>query len=399
MSENTNDIELQKMFEELSEKTCFPPVSDDNIFYILNKEWDERTHCRLLLFLIKHYPAEFAENFLSNCDGFNGTDFELSTDESYCEVPCVFIKGCKYFDGKNKHGFIDILLVWKNKNTDETIYMPIEVKLYAGDQPLQLIRYYYHFSHNGYTVRPVYLTLDSNYPSENSISCKYDCDKCPKKNIENEVIRKSFRDIENWLKKINAKDETSTALIKHYKELLERWYKMNEYNEYIMKGRDKFNIAKNIYNSFPSLREEILKTFFDKITECAGDVGDVIFDYDNRSKAKDDGWADANNIKSILEFDNNYLAVCVGDNLYCRRNKSDSDDDKNIEEWSYITKEWFKSKDVSKISEDTNVAINCKKLTDDNNYIVEWYYKDINEKKRDIANLVKNLRRYAKHEF
>lgn len=174
---------------------------------------------------------------------------------------------------------------------------------------------------------------------------------------------------------------------------------MNEYNEYIMKGRDKFNIAKNIYNSFPSLREEILKTFFDKITECAGDVGDVIFDYDNRSKAKDDGWADANNIKSILEFDNNYLAVCVGDNLYCRRNKSDSDDDKNIEEWSYITKEWFKSKDVSKISEDTNVAINCKKLTDDNNYIVEWYYKDINEKKRDIANLVKNLRRYAKHEF
>lgn len=241
--------------------------------------------------------------------------------------------------------------------------------------------------------------MDSNYPSENSISCKYDCDKCPKKNIENEVIRKSFRDIENWLKKINAKDETSTALIKHYKELLERWYKMNEYNEYIMKGRDKFNIAKNIYNSFPSLREEILKTFFDKITECAGDVGDVIFDYDNRSKAKDDGWADANNIKSILEFDNNYLAVCVGDNLYCRRNKSDSDDDKNIEEWSYITKEWFKSKDVSKISEDTNVAINCKKLTDDNNYIVEWYYKDINEKKRDIANLVKNLRRYAKHEF
>ena len=398
MGKDTDILKLQEMFDYFS-KNALSPISDDNIFYILNKEWDERMHCRVLLFLIKHYPAEFAENFLSNCDGFNGTDFELSTDESYCEFPCNFIKGCKYFDGKNKHGFIDILLVWKNKSTDETIYMPIEVKLYAGDQPLQLIRYYYHFSHNGYTVRPVYLTLDSKYPSENSISCKYDCDKCPKKNIENEVIRKSFRDIENWLKKINAKDETSTALIKHYKELLERWYKMNEYNEYIMKGRDKFNIAKNIYNSFPSLREEILKTFFDKITECAGDVGDVIFDYDNRSKAKDDGWADANNIKSILEFDNNYLAVCVGDNLYCRRNKSDSDDDKNIEEWSYITKEWFKSKDVSKISEDTNVAINCKKLTDDNNYIVEWYYKDINEKNRDIANLVKNLRRYAKHEF
>ena len=145
------------------------------------------------------------------------------------------------------------------------------------------------------------------------------------------------------------------------------------------------------------MREEILKTFFDKITECASDV---ILDYDNRSKAKDDGWADSKNIKLRLEFDNNYLPVCVGYYLYCSRNKSDAqNNDKNTEEWSYITKEWFKSKDVSKISEDTNVAINCKKLTDDNNYIVEWYYKDINEKKRDIANLVKNLRRYAKHEF
>ena len=274
--------------------------------------------------------------------------------------------------------------------------MPIEVKLRAGDQPLQLIRYYYHFSHNGYMVRPVYLTINGKKSSKNSISCEYDCDKCPKKNIKNEVIRKSFRDIENWLKKINAKDETSTALIKHYKELLERWYKMNEYNEYIKEDRDRFNIAKDIYNSFPSMREEILKTFFDKISECAGDV---ILDYDNRSKAKDDGWTDANNIKSILEFDDKYFAVCVGNNLYCRRNKSDSEDDKNIEEWSYITKEWFKPKDVSKISKNTNVAINCNTLTDDNNYIVEWYYKDEDDKKQAIGNLVKNLRRYAKHEF
>lgn len=387
MGKDTDILKLQEMFDYFS-KNALSPISDDNIFYILNKEWDERTHCRILLFLIKHYPAEFAENFLSNCDGFNGTDFELSTDESYCDFPCNFIKGCKYFDGKNKHGFIDILLVWKNKSTDETIYMPIEVKLYAGDQPLQLIRYYYHFSHNGYTVRPIYLTLDSKDPSENSISCKYDCSdrECPK-NIENQVINKSFEDIKDWLGKIKAGDETATALIKHYKELLERWYKMSEYNEYIKKDRDRFNIAKDIYDSFPSMWKEILKTFFDKITECAGGV---ILDYDKRSKAKDDGWADADNIKSILKFDNNDLAVCVGYYLYCSRNKS---------EWSYITKEWFKPEDVSKISRGKKAAIDCFHLPDSDNYIVEWYYKDINEKKRDIANLVKNLRRYAKHEF
>ena len=171
---------------------------------------------------------------------------------------------------------------------------------------------------------------------------------------------------------------------------------MNKYNEYINTGRDKFNIAKNIYNSFPSMWKEILKTFFDKISECADDVKIA---YNDRSKAKDEGWTDANNIKSILEFDDKYLAVCVGDNLYCRRNKSDSEDDKNLKEWSYITKEWFKPKDVSKISVDTNAVIDCYHLPDSDNYIVEWYYKDEDEKKQAIKNLVKNLRRYAKHEF
>ena len=397
MSKYPNGIELQTMFEELSGKKVLSPISDDNIFYILNKEWDERTHCRILLFLIKHYPAEFAETFLSNCDGFNGADFELSTDESYCDFPCNFIKGCKYFDGKNKHGFIDILLVWKNKSTDETIYMPIEVKLYAGDQPLQLIRYYYHFSHNGYTVRPVYLTLDSKDPSENSISCKYDCNdrECPK-NIENQVINKSFEDIKDWLEKIKAGDETATALIKHYKELLERWYKMSEYNEYIMKDMDRFNIAKYIYDSFPSVWEEILKTFFDKITENAG--GNV---EDAGSTAKKFFKSDSKNIKLTLTFDNNYhLAVCVGYYLYCSRIKSDAQNNgENTAEWSYITKEWFKPKGVLKISEDKNAAIDCFHMPGSDNYIVEWYYKDEGEKKQAIDNLVKNLKRYAKHEF
>ena len=396
MGKDTDILKLQEMFDYFS-KNALSPISDDNIFYILNKEWDERMHCRVLLFLIKHYPAKFAENFLSNCDGFNGTDFELSTDESYCEFPCNFIKGCKYFDGKNKHGFIDILLVWKNKSTDETIYMPIEVKLYAGDQPLQLIRYYYHFSHNGYTVHPVYLTLDSKDPSENSISCKYDCSdrECPK-NIENQVINKSFEDIKDWLEKIKAGDETATALIKHYKELLERWYKMNEYNKYIKEDRDRFNIAKDIYDSFPSVWEEILKTFFDKITENAG--GNV---EDAGSTAKKIFKSDSKNIKLTLKFDNNYhLAVCVGYYLYCSRIKSDAQNNgENTAEWSYITKEWFKPEDVLKISEDKNAAIDCFHMPGSDNYIVEWYYKDKDEKKQAITNLVKNLRRYAKHEF
>lgn len=173
---------------------------------------------------------------------------------------------------------------------------------------------------------------------------------------------------------------------------------MNKYNEYIREDRDRFNIAKDIYDSFPSVWEEILKTFFDKITEYAGYAGGNV--EDAGSTAKKIFKSDSKNIKLTLKFDNNDLAVCVGYYLYCSRIKSDAQNNgKNTAEWSYITKEWFKPKDVLQISVDKNAVIDCYQLPDSDNYIVEWYYKDEDEKKRAIDNLVNNLRRYAKHEF
>lgn len=386
------------------------PISSDNIFTILDKEWDERTHCRILFFLIKYNSDSFAD-FISENSEIDLHGYRLSPQESCCEASCRFIENCKFF-GRDKHGFIDILLVWENKSANKRIYMPIEVKLGAGDQPLQLIRYYYHFSSKGKEVHPIYLTTSGKNASETSIVCPYEneCDinECPKKLNETVVTKKSFNDIyenwlKNWLNKLtnNAENDNNTIsreLIKHYCEILQRWYKMGEYINLIKKKKDSFIAAKNIYNSFGGMIEEIRQTFFDSICDEAGADHIELLPYkskEQKKQAKQEGWSDSDNIEVILNFDGTYLAVCVADNLYCSRKKDGAQNDKELDEWCYIKKDWFETSNITNGTQKKNDVINGKRLMDDDNYIVEWYYMDSQKRKEAIEHLVANLKRYA----
>ena len=337
--------------ENTSENTS---ISPDNIFTILDKEWDERTHCRILFFLIKYNSDSFAD-FISENTEIDLHGYRLSPQESCCEASCRFIENCKFF-GRDKHGFIDILLVWENKTKGKRIYMPIEVKLGARDQPLQLIRYYYHFSSKGKEVHPIYLTTSGKNASKSSIACPHEneCDinECPKKLNETVVTKKSFNVIyenwlKNWLNKLtnNAENDNNTIsreLIKHYCEILQRWYKMGEYIDLIKEDKGSFIAAKNIYNSFGGMIEEIRQTFFNSICEAARPY--VELGYDQRKQAKNQGWSDSNNIEAILNFDGVHIAICVETNLYCRRNnKENAQNYKALDEWCYIKKEWFET--------------------------------------------------------
>ena len=392
--------------ENTSENTS---ISPDNIFTILDKEWDERTHCRILFFLIKYNSDSFAD-FISENTEIDLHGYRLSPQESRCEEPCRFIENCKFF-GRDKHGFIDILLVWENKTKGKRIYMPIEVKLGAGDQPLQLLRYYYHFSSKGKEVHPIYLTTSGKNASETSIVCPYEneCDinECPKKLNETVVTKKSFNDIyanwlKNWLNKLtnNAENDNpiSRELIKHYCEILQRWYKMGKYIYLIKEKKDRFIAAKNIYNSFGGMIEEIRQTFFNSICEAARPY--VELGYDQRKQAKNQGWSDSNNIEAILNFDGVHIAICVETNLYCRRNnKENAQSYKALDEWCYIKKEWFETSNITNGTQEMNDVINGKNLMDDDNYIVEWYYMDEQDRKKAVEHLVANLKRYAQHDI
>lgn len=394
---------IEKLLEKFSAGGNIP-MSPDNIFTILDKEWDERTHCRILFFLIKHNPDTFA-NFISENTKINLNGYILS-QESCCEAPCHFIENCKYFE-REKRGFIDILLVWENKNMKKKLYMPIEVKLGAADQPLQLIRYCYHFSHKGEQVCPVYLTPNGKNASEVSLVCPHEkeCDiqGCPKKLEKDYVTNISFRAVyENWLNKItkNVKNDNtiSQELIKHYCEILQRWYKMSEYIDYVKKDKSKFIAAKNIYNSFGGMIEEIRQTFFNSICEKAG-ADYVELAYEGKAQRTKE-WYDSNNIEVILKFDGAYLAVCVSTNLYCRRNKENAQNYKELAEWCYIKKDWFTGSNITKATQSMDDVINGKNLIDkDDNYIVEWYYMDRQKREEALNNLVINLKKYAQHEI
>ena len=333
MATKISDEEIYEIAKNLLSKTSneIVSVSADNIFSILDKEWDERTHCRILFFLIKHNSYTFA-NFIQENAKVNLKEYHLLSQESCCEEPCLFIENCQYFE-RNKHGFIDILLVWENKNTKKKLFMPIEVKLGAEDQPLQLLRYYYNFSHKREEVRPIYLTTSGKNASETSTTCPYknecDIDKCPKKLDQAVVTKISFKDVYgNWLNKLteNAENDNNTIsreLIKHYCEILKRWYKMGEYIDLIKEKKDRFIAAKNIYNSFGGMIEEIRQKFFNAICEEAGtDYIKLPYEGNAQKKnAKEQGWSDFSNIELILNFGGADLAICVGTNLYCRRNK------------------------------------------------------------------------------
>ena len=407
----SNDINcIEELLRKFSADENIP-ISHDNIFTILDKEWDERTHCRILFFLIKHNSDTFA-NFISENTKINLDGYLLSPQESCCEAPCHFIEDCKYFE-RDKLGFIDILLIWENKSANKRIYMPIEVKLGARDQPLQLIRYYYHFSSKGKEVRPIYLTTSGKNASETSMTCPYknECDiKCPKKLNETVVTKKSFKDIyENWLNKLtkNAENDNNTIsreLIKHYCEILKRWYKMGEYIDLIKEKKDRFIAAKTIYNSFGGMIEEIRQTFFNSIcNEARADGADIELRCEGREQkkqAKNQGWSYSNNIEIILKFDEAYLAVCVSTNLYCSRKKENVQNDKEPDEWCYIQEDWFKTSNISNGTQEMNDVINGKNLIDkDDNYIVEWYYMSSQEREIALKHLVTNLKRYAQHDI
>ena len=386
-------------------------ISPDNIFTILDKEWDERTHCRILFFLIKYNSDSFAD-FISENAKIDLHGYRLSPQESRCEEPCRFIENCKFF-GRDKLGFIDILLVWENKTKDKRIYMPIEVKLGARDQPLQLIRYYYHFSSKGKEVHPIYLTTSGKNASKSSIVCPHEneCDinECPKNLNAAVVTKKSFKDIyENWLNELtkNAENDNpiSRELIKHYCEILQRWYKMGEYIDLIKENIDRFIAAKNIYNSFGGMIEEIRQTFFNSICEAARGAGaDIELRCEGREQkkqAKNQGWSDSDNIEIILKFDGEHIAICVETNLYCRRNnKKNAQNYKELDEWCYIKKEWFETSNITNGTQEKPGVIDGKNLMDDGNYIVEWYYMDSQKRKEAIEHLVANLKRYAQRDI
>lgn len=127
-----------------------------NIFSILNMEADEvNTHCRLLYELLS--PG--------GCHGM-GDKFLRDFCETVLRRPCparVSVSRERSFGGADAEGYgrIDLLI------EGEGVCYPIEVKIYAEDQHLQIKRYA-RFAARARESQVYYLTLDGHEPSAES---------------------------------------------------------------------------------------------------------------------------------------------------------------------------------------------------------------------------------------
>ena len=364
-------------------------MADDNIFSILQIEHKERFHCRFLHYLIKTHWREFEEYF--------SYKFRLPNENiafSCCEYSCGSMQGCE----KAVDGYVDIFFQMESNKI-----LAFEVKLYADDQPEQLLRYRYCLKQQ-FGVDPVliYLTLDGKMPSPESTSCEVCKHKqygvCPQYQPlgKNDYIMLSFREIVGWIKTLeNSFVQTgnisaSAGLILQYKIILEREINMQEVVSKILNEKENFNAAEAIEDSIESARKQIQNQFFMGLEDLAKSrLKDNFIQADEMYLKLDEG-----NAKFAFKKNDGsekFFIVSCGTNIYCYRGHGDQLE-KN--QWSYITSKWFDGVIENAGTQNVKEAINGKKPSSKNK-IVEWYFADEQKQTRELENIIKNVVNYC----
>ena len=185
--------------ETLLREERFKKGDDFNIFEIMGVEADEvSTHSTIIAHLLNpngsHGCADtFLKLFLSTLSAFN--DWNFVSKNAVSEIEYLIGPISKSY---NEGGRIDILI----ETADGKNAIIIENKIYASDQPKQLIRYY-NYAEQKYgpeNYKLLYLTLQGREPSVGSIKGKNTI-------LKNDIEQQDFFcvsyavDIIQWLEK------------------------------------------------------------------------------------------------------------------------------------------------------------------------------------------------------
>ena len=245
-----------------------------NIFQVLKIEEEELKHSLFIAELLnpkgRHgLGSQFLKLFLEKVK-IADFDIESTTVKTEKHIgPLMETKG----------GFIDIFLYDKNRNS-----IVIENKIYADDQPQQLIRYYNFAPQN-----VLYLTLNGYSPSEKSIIHET---IHLKEDEDFKVISHQSHIIE-WLE-LCRKESTNFPLLRegllHYiniikhltgqstnKKMKEDIIKLAIQNTKNLKAMTK--IAAN----FPAIKSEVQWKFWEKLEKILNERGLKATDVKNRS--------------------------------------------------------------------------------------------------------------------
>jgi len=253
---------ITKKYDMISRETGI----DFNLFDIVNIATDERSICRVLCELLlpsgNHGLGEaYLEIFLKDCLQADFNKADLYEAKIYPE----------HKTGRGR--YIDFVIKLKDK------FIPIEVKIYAGDQDLQCLDYYrYAENMNKQKQQLVYLTLSGGMPPEHSakgLTKEYDKDGNHIGYKEVKQISFSY-EIIRWLEKCLALPDTIRKapireIILQLIRVLRRITNQledtmsNEMIKEIMQSPEYLKSAVAIYNSLEDCRKAIITNIFDEV--------------------------------------------------------------------------------------------------------------------------------------
>ena len=261
----------EKLLKEAYEKSkdyLYEDSSRFNLLSIIEKDRDEaHIHSKVLYNLLSQNWGKIdKETFLTLFLKEIGIEDEIIYNEKW-EVSRE-----KVFDLDTIKGRLDFEI--KSK---DYIYI-IEMKIDAGDQPEQLMRYQKFAKEQHKKYKIFYLTLDGHNASKKSIGEEENLEE----NQKVEYINISFKEeILNWLgnclKLVEGKENKSTCINQYIASINKILGEKNtKIKDNILKSSEDIKNAITIYKKLNENLQKVLESFFEELNKKLEDIGSKV---------------------------------------------------------------------------------------------------------------------------
>lgn len=257
-----------------------------NMFRLCGVNHYENTHSAILAELLNPkgthgLKSKLLELFVNEIEGFENFNSEEAKVYTEYSIP---------------NGRIDIFIEDDNKNA-----IIIENKVYAEDQQKQLKRYENYAKENKFTsYKILYLNLWGSEASEQS-----------GEGVDYQSI--SYKEnIINWLEncvfasaRYPMVRETLAQYINHLKQLTNQDMDTNnkkEVTELLISNIENLKVAKNIYDNYEAMFDELVKKYFNPKMEAFAKEKGLNFTYNKCSETYIRFWLEDEKWKCQIEF-------------------------------------------------------------------------------------------------
>ena len=257
---------LQQAYEK-SKDYLYEDSSRFNLLSIIEKDRDEaHIHSKIIYNLLsQNWGKKDKETFLTLFLKEIGIEDENIYDKNW-EVTRE-----KAFDLDTIKGRLDFEI--KSK---DCIYI-IEMKIDAGDQPEQLIRYQKFAKEQHKKYKIFYLTLDGHNASKKSVG-EEDSEEIKKVEYTNISFKE---EILNWLEKcldlVKGKENKSTCINQYIASINKILGEKNtKIKDNILKSSEDIKNAITIYKKLNENLQKVLESFFEELNKKLEDIGSKV---------------------------------------------------------------------------------------------------------------------------